>query len=359
MDVKNSILEEYDNNINRFEEFIKIVEEKIDKELKNKIKILPISSRVKERESLSQKIDKKNAEARSPKTAYKKLGDITDIAGVRIITFHDSDVLKIGKIIRSKFIIDRNNSVDKRQNKTTDFGYKSLHYVISLNFEEYVDESTQNFKDLKVEVQIRTILQHAWAEIQHDLGYKNKVNIPLKYRRSFSRLSALLEMGDMEFDRLRKGLSTYREGLYKNIENTKKVIPLDQDSLAIFIGTNTIFEEIKEFMRNDYSVKFVDYKPDAELIERLEYLKIYTISGLRKKIIDHKEHFERFVKLFLEKRNEFGMRLKSSSPLYYFAHYLASSKGKDFFEDYRFFGKDKGYRVISNLAFDEIYEATL
>ena len=47
-----------------------------------------------------------------------------------------------------------------------------------------------------MEIQIRTVMQHAWAEIEHDLGYKSKEDIPDKYRRQFSILAGLIELAD-------------------------------------------------------------------------------------------------------------------------------------------------------------------
>ena len=65
--------------------------------------------------------------------------------------------------------------------------------------ERMVLRENKAFEGLKCEIQIRSVLQHAWAEIEHDLGYKSELTIPKEVRRSFSRLAGLLELGDKEF----------------------------------------------------------------------------------------------------------------------------------------------------------------
>ncbi|WP_242785636.1 GTP pyrophosphokinase [Bacillus cereus] len=117
---------------------------------------------------------------------YSTLNDITDISGIRVITYFSDDVDKVASMIQNEFEIDETNSVDKRTLLDPDrFGYLSLHYVIKLNTLRTSLVEYQRFKDLKAEVQIRSILQHAWAEIEHDLGYKSKNSIPRVVKRDF------------------------------------------------------------------------------------------------------------------------------------------------------------------------------
>ena len=60
----------------------------------------------------------------------------------------------------------------------------------------------RDYADFKVEIQIRTILMHAWAEIEHRLAYKKQAHIPSHLRRKFSRISAKLEEADEQFEEL-------------------------------------------------------------------------------------------------------------------------------------------------------------
>ena len=188
-----NILESYSKNIKLYNDF------------KNKIEILikellvidginyhNISSRVKNKESLSKKI--------SIKDKYSSIEEITDIIGCRVITYFDDDVEKVVETLKKEFNIDKKNSVNKKENiEAEKFGYISYHIICKLKQPRNDLNEYKRYKDIKFEIQIRSILQHAWAEIEHDLGYKNKTDIPKIIRRKFSRIAGLLETADEAF----------------------------------------------------------------------------------------------------------------------------------------------------------------
>lgn len=111
---------------NSYEDF-KLKLEILVKELliQNNINFHKIESRVKDPSKLEEKILRKNEK-------YNELDDITDIVGLRIITFFEDEVDKVASIISNEFTLDHNNSIDKRRLESDRFGYKSLHYVVSL-----------------------------------------------------------------------------------------------------------------------------------------------------------------------------------------------------------------------------------
>ncbi len=204
----NQIIRDYKGSFSKYEEFTDDLAKLLKKLIKkSEIKYLSVNSRVKEENRLVDKITR-------PDKNYSKLSDITDISGVRIITYFEEDVDKIGELIEDQFIIDEANSIDKRKLLDHDrFGYLSNHFVIQLNPERLELDEYKAYKNLKTEIQIRSILQHAWAEIEHDLGYTGKDSIPEKVRRSFSRIASLLEIADIEFIRIRNELSEYEIAL--------------------------------------------------------------------------------------------------------------------------------------------------
>jgi ppGpp synthetase/RelA/SpoT-type nucleotidyltranferase len=151
-----------------------------------------VSSRCKTLDSLELKAQKKIDKG----SEYADLKAVTDLAGVRVITHFASDVDQIAKIVEHEFNVDFANSIDKRVAQEPDrFGYTSLHYVVELNSERLFLSEYSKFVNVKVEIQIRSILQHAWAEIEHDIGYKANEEVPNEVKRKFSRLSGLLELG--------------------------------------------------------------------------------------------------------------------------------------------------------------------
>lgn len=159
-----------------------------------------ITYRIKEQGSLERKIEKKN-------NKYSSINEITDVIGIRIIAYFQDDVDVIKKALSDVFGIDRINSIDKRNQVGNSFGYASLHLVASLGrpygFKGKL-HGPELYGGLRFEIQIRTILEHAWAEIEHDIGYKSELaaglSIPIK--RGLSRLAAVLETVDVEFIRV-------------------------------------------------------------------------------------------------------------------------------------------------------------
>ena len=121
------IIDEYDEQLSLNEEMAQSMVALISALLSND-SIVPhsVSSRVKDKNSLSRKIINKDK--------YSSIQDITDIVGIRIISNYSDEVDQIAKIIEDNFAIDTKNSIDKRASLDPDrFGYLSLHYVVSIS----------------------------------------------------------------------------------------------------------------------------------------------------------------------------------------------------------------------------------
>ena len=180
--------------------------------------VLAVEHRVKEERSLAGKLERKG-------DGYNSLEDITDILGCRVVCFLSDEIDKIGKKVEEKFVVDWENSSDKRTLlKENAFGYLSLHYICSLPFgHTWPDEICGK----KFEVQIRTILQHAWSAIHHDIGYNSDFGVPREITRQLARLAGLLELADDEFVRARDNMTSYTEDI------RKRIITDDADDVVI------------------------------------------------------------------------------------------------------------------------------
>ena len=221
-----AIMDEYRSLLPRFEEVRKTVHRTIKQTLDDAgLLVAAMESRVKTESSLEGKLELKGSK-------YQSLKDLTDILGLRVITFYIDDVDKVASALERLFVIDWDNSIDKRKAHEIDsFGYLSLHYVCSLPDFPY-----------RFEVQMRTLLQHAWANMNHDTGYKSGVEIPIRYRRSMSRLAGMLELVDEEFSKMRSELTDYRRQVQALVASGNlDEVPLDGDTFRSYL-------ELKPFL---------------------------------------------------------------------------------------------------------------
>ncbi len=157
-----------------YEEFAATVLRKIKKALYDRNIIIAFSSsRAKSLKSFCDKCQKTIYDSDKEEFVMKSdpKNQIMDCAGVRIVTYLQSDIPLIQDVIENMFRIDYQNSQDKikllEDNKV---GYLSIHYIASLKECSYEEIK---YKDFKCEIQVRTILQDAWAQIFHDRQYKN------------------------------------------------------------------------------------------------------------------------------------------------------------------------------------------
>ncbi|MBR4898999.1 MAG: hypothetical protein IKZ48_09465 [Prevotella sp.] len=186
------------------------------------IELNSIEHRVKTEASLAGKLERKGDK-------YHTLEDVTDLVGLRIITFYTDDVDKVAAIVKSLFVVDWSNSVDKRKlHELTSFGYNSLHYICRLK--------EGPLSTIPFELQMRTALQHVWSAIEHDIGYKGAVKLPPEYRRQFSRLAGMLELADDEFSRLRTTMTDYRRQVQALVKSGQlDEVPLSTDSFNSYL----------------------------------------------------------------------------------------------------------------------------
>lgn len=199
------ILDEYHDRLPVLERLKNNVLEILSNQLKiNNIMITALEARIKTEHSLIGKLELKGYK-------YRTLDDITDILGVRIITFFSDEVDVISALVERLFEVDWDNSVDKRKMLSIDrFGYMSLHYICRLPASLCSDPDCPELNQIRFELQMRSALQHVWANMQHDMGYKTEVEIPAEYQRSMNRLAGILELADEQFSRIRKDINDYR-----------------------------------------------------------------------------------------------------------------------------------------------------
>lgn len=174
-----------------------------------------------------------------------------------------------------------------------------------MNGERLNLRENQPFKGLKCEIQIRSVLQHAWAEIEHDLGYKSEITIPKNIRRNFSRLAGMLEIADKEFQEIRESLTTYKAEVTEKIEDNKLLdVEIDAISLEAFtkadkniIKINTIIEELfGKALDEDLPADEFEHT-----IKQLHWFGVYTMDQLPDFIEKNSEHAVNIAKKLIKK----------------------------------------------------------
>jgi ppGpp synthetase/RelA/SpoT-type nucleotidyltranferase len=140
------------------------------------------------------------------------LHEITDLVAGRIVVKFQNEVEQIERFIRDNFNVDEANCTDKRTELgLCEFGYLSIHLIVMPKQKSifFSGNEYEMYQDIKAEIQIRTLLQHAWADISHDRLYKAPIDVPPYWKRETSRLAAILEEADKSFENFAETLDAF------------------------------------------------------------------------------------------------------------------------------------------------------
>lgn len=222
-----TIKNQFRENVPKYNRLIDNVETALDQFIKDKqISIFNIETRIKDESSFIEKITRKS---------YKNpFEDIEDICGVRIICYYKDDLYKLNSLLHEEFIVisEENKFEELKENE---FGYTSNHYVVKLKDDWLTAPNYRGLNDLKIEIQVRTMLMHTWAAISHKLLYKHENDIPKSFRRKLNRLSALIEIADDEFNEIKNKKETYHDDAMKKNAAGIQLEELNSDNLLAFI----------------------------------------------------------------------------------------------------------------------------
>ena len=226
---RRTAVEEYRRIRHRYEGFAQTLADILGQILKaTNISVNSVLHRAKEPESFGTKAATPSENNPAEPKYRHPLQDVTDLAGVRIVTFFPRDVANIRECISREFEVVEHIEFSEKLLQGERFGYQSDHYVVRLNSMRTALTEYETFRDLVAEIQVRTILQHAWAEIEHDIQYKSSITIPNTIRRRFMSLAGMLEIADREFQAIQdedkllkqKARTSVQEGMYDQVEIT-------------------------------------------------------------------------------------------------------------------------------------------
>jgi len=284
------------------------------------VRMAEISRRVKKFDSIEKNISDYKFDPKIP----EHLGLITDLAGIRIALLFKKCIDPICTSIDEGFEIKERKHIFHGDDQ---FGYQSVHYEVSFKRDSCPAGIFDKFGHLIAEIQVRTLSQHLWAAAAHYLNYKERKDVGKPLQRPLSRISALLELIDEEYDRL----LNLKEEYLKNADISDSVETLNVDLLSKMIKEE--FPTTKGFALNEdmsgilddlflFGVKTVkDFrellnKQKAKVLENQESASktlreiepaimpksmSYSIQGIIRKILDYefskKDGFEFFEKI--------------------------------------------------------------
>ncbi|WP_323904714.1 GTP pyrophosphokinase [Aeromonas caviae] len=278
MSIIEEFLEQYNRQYDFYTELARIGSNQLEHELaKRGIKAI-VSYRAKKPDRLKTKLEQRNTE--SPyKNIVSVFDDIVDLAGVRVALYFPSDRELVDQIIKEIFNVKKTKKFPGEShipkfNKRFS-GYWASHYRVNV---KGVEKSQKRYETALFEIQVASVLMHAWSEVEHDLGYK-----PLSGSLSeeeyaiLDEINGLVITGEIALERLQKAITT-RANKSNRINNRYELTSLITSSLnknylkKLKLGdTKIIFNYLSE--TNGFSVEKLN-----EYISRVNQSENETIS---------------------------------------------------------------------------------
>jgi len=224
------------------------------------LKVQAIDERAKTEESFGEKaVRPGDGEGLNPK--YESpLSEIHDLAGCRVITFFLDDVQTVRRIITAEFEVLEMANRSSHLRPGGRPGYESYHFIVRLTEARLALAEYARFRGMVAEIQVRTVLQHAWAEIEHDIQYKSVDALPAEIGQRFQALAGLIEIGDREF----QAISDAHEQVRKQAAISLAAGRLDEIELTA--------ESLKAYLDQEFG-------PDGRM---RDWIYEWTASYLRK-----------------------------------------------------------------------------
>jgi putative GTP pyrophosphokinase len=257
-----------------YKSLAKEVQFTLNKQLREaEIEFSAVTHRVKTEESVRKKIE--------IKSYSNPLEEVTDLAGVRIVYLYSDDFERIREIISREFEIIKTD--DKRSKQGVDkFGYVDVQFIVQLG-EKSSGARYDDLKSLKCEIQVRTVLQDAWAIINHHLMYKREQDVPAILRRKVNSLAGLLETADYQFDYIRLEREQYIGEVVSNKDSLMNQ-EINADTLVTFLN-----DYFPDRPKNDFGYLI------PRVLDILDHEKYKTLGDL-KNVLDQRAELIEMIK---------------------------------------------------------------
>jgi ppGpp synthetase/RelA/SpoT-type nucleotidyltranferase len=263
-------LQGYENTYEKYRDVASVLEEKIEslvRETGSDIHL--VTARAKALDSLRSKLRRKRYS--NPRE------QITDLIGVRVITYYRDGVDPVVQALKAKLRIDKKNSVDRRKMlDLRSFGYRSVHLIGYLD--AGIVKPPPELVGCRFEIQIRSLLEHAWAEIEHEIVYKSGIEYSTPVLRMFAALAGTLELLDTEFGGLRRErdvlVNLFKDRYQNGLDGRRR---LDSARLVAFFENEA--PDALGWRSENHSFPF---RSDVVCIEALSWVGINSADDLRR-----------------------------------------------------------------------------
>lgn len=221
---------------------------------------------------------------------------MTDLAGIRVVTFLEEQVRQVTSVIEGLFEVDPANSMNRAEFLGHDrMGYRSTHFVCVLGERRNALPEYEALGGLKFEIQLRTVLQHAWAELAHDRSFKFKTVLPIHLQRKLNLYSGLLEVVDGGFDQIASEIDRYQRSIEAAPAEELSQAEIDSISIEKFLSAT----EKKHY----FSIRRITGDGLSAAIEELRSFGISNIGQLESLV---ESTFVRRHKEFVKSETDIG-----------------------------------------------------
>ena len=221
------------------------------------------------------------------------------MTGIRVVTFFEHQTHEISNLIEATFDVDRQNSLDRDYILGCDkVGYRSIHYVCKIGEKRGLLPEYKGLDGLVFEIQVRTVLQHAWAELEHDRSYKFSGELPGNLKRKLNLYAGMLEIVDNAFSEIAMQIDEYSSALRE--ESKDSILAEDINSISLYeylskltikdikieeIGLSSfLIDEVRDFGLE--KIGDFDYLLTNNILEYIkEYDKQTTYAGFVRDVL--------------------------------------------------------------------------
>ena len=379
------VVEKYKNDIEIYENFEIILRHYINDLLNKAVEekkldknSFEIKSRTKAIDSFKGKISRDDK-----KLKYKEpLKEITDLVGLKIMLTSLKDENVVYELLNLALDnnIDRENSVNKVEElkQSRKFGYLGRHLVVyydekMLKVAEHKvnpDIHPSNFKGLRAEIQIKTLLQHVWAEVEHKARYKAGEELSDEKKRYFDRLAALIEVADDLFKDLVEESEKINEESKQKIQKEQEEAQeakkdskdkvqspaVSSETIALYLANEIIKNKFKSIEQAESFYILVDEEPSLVSMQFIELLKevgIYHTIDLERLFEESNvQLLHKYTRNALE-NNNYKSRLQKLSVLQILVYCEANAEQRESIKNKHLI-VDRICRAIDQLSKEEI-----